>query len=130
MTASDRRLPAGRVGSPRTSEPVLRDSSCCGSGDCSVVSCGGGGLALYFGFPEHLRDHLPAFVGGMPSELRYMPTGTTFIHFERVDQINNSKFSKEVGAVLLALRVDERRGDFQPRATATGHLQRIRERDR
>ena len=60
--------------------------------------CGGGGLTLYFGFPEYL----PSFLGGRPSELKYMPTGTTTISLQRIDQQRNSKFYKDVDAAKPA----------------------------
>jgi phage FluMu protein Com len=48
---------------------------------------------LFLGFPEYL----PAFLGGQPSELRYMPAGATYIKHEHFAQARNTRISRGEG---------------------------------
>lgn len=64
---------------------------------CLCIVIPGG---IYFFFPQWI----PSFLGGQPSELRYLPTGTTHISYERVDQSRNSKLAKDMEAAVPSAR--------------------------
>jgi len=67
-------------------------------GGLFMCLCAGGGFAVWMWLPEYV----PAFLGGWPSEMRYLPTGTTTISYHRVDQERGSKYWKDVDAAKPA----------------------------
>jgi hypothetical protein len=63
-------------------------------GGLFMCLCGGGGFAVWMWLPEYV----PAFLGGWPGEMRYLPTGTSTLSYHRVDQERGSKYWKDVDA--------------------------------